>query len=197
MRREQNYEENDICLLAWLKYCTSSKDLSESDLRFIEYSIYRLEKKGIALSYFTKFKRMVKLPERLMDKCFVEYKTDPQKQVYIHYRLLKENAPEEYTTERMSNVFMGIHEKSFVLFYHEILQYYITEESDGEVNITESRNLQFDQETADDEESNYYQINMMLMAMEMQDEKALLDIMEHYVKTQYIILKCFLPINQR
>jgi len=131
----------------------------------------------------------------LTDKCFVEYKTDPRKQVYIHYRLLKGNASEDYITERMSNIFMGIHAKEFVLFYHEILQYYITEEIGEEVTITESFHLNFDQEIAEDEESKFNQINLMLMAIEMQDEMTLLDIMEHYVETQYMISKCFQPME--
>jgi hypothetical protein len=195
MRREQNYEENDICLLAWLKFNVSNPKLNENDLKFIEYSIFRLEKKGIVLPFFADYGKLIRLPERIIDKSYVEYKTDPRKQVYIHYRLLKENAPEEYITERMPNVFLGIHVKEFVLFYHEILQYYITEEFDDEVNITESLQLHFDQETVEEEESNYSQINLMLIAMEMKDEKTLLDIMEHYIRTQYTVTKCFEPIE--
>ena len=195
MKRELNYEENDICLLAWMKYCTSRQELPLSELDFIEYSIHRLEKKNIVLSFFTMFHKVIKMPDRLTDKCFVEYKTDPQKQVYIHYRLLKGNSSQDYITERLPNIFMGIHGKEFILFYHEILQYYITEEFGEDITITESFHLHFDQESAEDEESKYNQINLMLMAMEMQDEKTLLEIMEHFVKTEHMISKCFQPIS--
>lgn len=195
MKREQNYEENDICLLAWIKYCSSRRDLTESELKFIEYSIYRLEKKKIVLPFFTMFRTAIKIPEGLIDKCFVEYTTDPLKQVYIHYRLLKENAAEDYITERLPDIFMGIHGKEFILFYHEILQYYITEEYGEEVTITESFHLQFDQVNTEEEESKYNQINLMLVAIEMRDEKTLLDICEQYVKAQYMISKCFQPME--
>ena len=137
MKRELNYEENDICLLAWLKYSASGKALSESDISAIEYALYRLEKKGIVLPFFVRFGRVIRLSERLTDKCFVEHRADPRKQVYIHYRMLREGEPGEYCTERMPNVILGIHVKEFVLFCDEKLQYYITEES-GENAKSES-----------------------------------------------------------
>jgi hypothetical protein len=195
MKRELNYEENDVCLIAWLKFNISNNNLNENELKFIEYSIYRLEKKDIILPFFAQYRKTIKLSDRLTDKCYVEYKTDPQKQDYIHYRILKESMPEDFITERMPDIYLGIHVKEFVLYYHEILQYYITEEFHDEVNITESFNLRNEQETPEEEESNYNQINLMLLAMEMKDEKTLLELMEHYVKTQYMILKCFQPMD--
>lgn len=190
MRRELNYEENDICLLAWLKFNSSNRELSEHDLSFAAFHMGRLEKKGILLSFFADYSDRIDKSRRLLHKCYVEYRTDPRKQVYLHYRFIKEDALEEYITERMPNIFMGIHSKEFTLFYHEILQYYITEEFEGEETITESRHLKMEQEILE-EESNYNQINLMLMSMEMKDEQALLQTMEHYVSNQYMISKCF------
>lgn len=195
MKRELNYEENDICLLAWMKFNASNGELTENELIFIEYNIDRLVKKAIVLPLFEEFKKYVKLPERIYRQCYVEYITDPKKQVYIHYRFLKEKSNDEYTTERMSDTFMGIHVKEFVLFYHEILQYYITQEYKEEVTVTDNFELHFDKEVSEDEESKYNRINRMLMAIEMQDEKTLQELMEHYVKTSYIISKCFTTIE--
>ena len=141
MRRELNYVENDICLLAWLKYNTINKELSEEDIHFIDYSIHKLDKKGLCLPFLACYRKLVKLPERLLDKSYIEYTTDPRRQVYLHYRLLREQSEDEYITERLPNLFMGIHVKDFMLFYNETLQYYITEEADGDVNVTESFHL--------------------------------------------------------
>ena len=194
MRRELNYEANDICLIAWMKYNTTNRKLTMSERDYISYSISRLEKKGIVLPFFMDYHKGIKLPERLSDKVYIEYKTNPKKQVYIHYRLAKNNSEGEYITELMPDVLLGIHVKEIVLFFHELLQYYISEEYDGEVNVTESFHLRFDKEISEEEESKYNQINLMLMAMEMQDETSLIDIMEHYVKSEHIIKKCFKPI---
>ena len=80
-------------------------------------------------------------------------------------------------------------------FYHEIIQYYITEESAEGTNITESFHLQNDCDTPEEEESKYNQINLMLIAMEMQDDNTLLAIMENYVKNEYMIAECFKQIE--
>jgi len=194
MRRELNYEENDLCLIAWLKYNCKNKGLSDNDKAFIEYQIHRLVKKGTILPFFTEYSEIIKLPERIIDKCFVEYKTDPRKQVFIHYRLLNNGDSEEYITEKMPNVFMGIHLKEFVLFYHEILQYYITEEYGDDVIVTESFQLHHDT-TPSEGESRHNQINLMLMTKEMNDDTTLLELMEQYVRTDYFIGQCFQPID--
>lgn len=195
MRREISYEENDLCLLAWLKYNAKTKKFSENDLIFIEYQIHRLVKKGIVMAFFDQYKDKVRLPDTIINKSFVEYKTNPDRQVYIHYRLLGASDQDEFITERMTNVYMGIHVKEFVLFYREILQYYITEESGEEVMVTESIQESNDN-TPSDEESKYHQINLMLIAKEMHDEATLIDLMEHYVSTDYIATKCFHPIEE-
>jgi hypothetical protein len=194
MKRELNYVENDIYLLAWLKHNVTNKNLTDNDKIFIEYNLQRLVKKGIVLPFFADYRRFVTVPDGILDKCFLTYNTDPQKQVFLHYRLLNQEE-QDYITERMPNVFMGIHMKSFMLFYHETLQYYITEESAEAVTITESLHTQYECETPDDDESKYNQINLMLMALEMKDENTLLDLMENYITKEYMIATCFKQIN--
>ena len=193
MRRELNYGSNDFYLLAWLKYNSTNDQLTEEEITFIEISIVNLEKKGIVLPFFLKYKKHIDLPGRLLDKSFVEYKTDPNKQVYIHYRLLNSER-DEYITESMANVFNGIHLKEFVLFYNESLQYYITEIVDGEEVTTGTFTLQYDKDMPVEVNSRYNQINLMLKAIENQDDETLLEIMDQYVMSEYIISKCFHPL---
>ncbi len=193
MREELNYGSNDFYLLAWLKYNSTNDQLTEEENTFIEISIVNLEKKGIVLPFFLKYKKHIDLPGRLLDKSFVEYKADPDKQVYIHYRLISSER-DEYITELMVNVFNGIHLKEFVLFYNDPIQYYITEIEDGEENITETFTLQYDKDMPVEANSRYNQINIMLKAIESQDDETLLEIMEQYVMSEYIINKCFHPL---
>ena len=194
MRRELNYEENDVCLLAWLKNQASNRHLSENETIFIELSIGRLVKKGIALPFFLDYKNRIRLPESLADKYLIEYKTDPGKQVYIHYCLVKKEDEDEYISERLTNTFLGIHCKEFVLFYHETMQYYITEEIGEDVNVMESVRIECELGTTE-EESKYNQINLMLLAKELKDESTLLDMIEYYIRADYMISKCFRPLE--
>lgn len=194
MKRELFYEENDICLLAWLKSNTSGKTLSENELVFAEYNIARLVKKGIILPFFLQYKNTVTLPDQIIDKLVVTYHADPSNRIYIHYRLAS-SKNQDFITERMPNRFLGIHTKEFILFFHEELQYYITEESEDKTNITESFNIRYECDTPEDDESNYNHINLMRMSLEMKDDRTLLNMMEDYAKKEYMILACFKQIE--
>jgi len=194
MKRELYYDENDICLLAWLKQNAMNRKLSDNELVFAEYNIQRLIRKGIELPFFLDYRNKLSLPDRIMDKCFIVYHSNPRKQVYIHYRLVKSDN-QEYITERMPNILLGIHVKELILFYHEALQYYITEETSEETNITESFHIQYDCDAPEDDESRYNQINLMLIAMEMQEDSTLLTMMENYIQKEYLIGQCFRQIE--
>lgn len=193
IRRELNYEENNITLLAWLKYNTTGTELIDNDKTFISYHIDRFERQGIILPFFKKYKDIINLPERIKDRCFVEYKTNPKKQVFLQYRLLKYNNHGDYITERMTNVLLGIHVKEFLLFYNESIEYFITEELQDEVNMTSSSLLHYDEDETN-EDTKYNRINKMLKAFNKQDEIALLKMMEEYVEDEYIINECFEPL---
>jgi hypothetical protein len=194
MKRELFYEENDVCLLAWLKYNAAQHSLSDSEIVFAEYNIMRLVRKGITLPFYFDYKDILNLPDQILDKLYIYYHADPRKRIYIHYRLSEEDS-QEYTTQRLPNIFMGIHGMEFVLFYHEGLQYYITEEMDEDTNITESYNVHYECEVLKEDEANYSSINLMLMAVEMQDDTTLLGLMEDYAKREYMISACFRQLD--
>lgn len=194
IRRELNYEENDICLLAWLKYNAGNTGFSDNDLNFISYNIDRLDRKGIVLPFFKEYKNVIKLPKRITERYYVEYRTNPRKQVFIHYKLVRNNGGGEYTTELMPNTFLGIHVKEFMLFYNEELHYYISEEQEERVNISDTFVIKFMPDDMTDD-TKYNRINRMLMALESESCDGLLDMMEDYVGKEYIIRECFLPLS--
>lgn len=192
IRRELNYEENNINLLAWLKYVSNESSFGQADKDFISYHLDRFVRKGIILPFFKKFQGFVKFSQGIMDKSYVEHITNPKKQVFIHYRL--KDSDKDFISERMSNVFLGIHVKDFILFYNEDLEYYFTEESGEEVNTTECFNLSYSMEDGKEQDSKYSRINTMLKALYMKDEANLLDMMSSYVETEYIIGECYKPL---
>ncbi len=195
MKRELGYEANDICLLAWLKYYSNQTELSEPDKDFAEYHINMLTRRGIVLPFILYFRDRVTLPDDILDDYIISYHSNPKKQVTIHYCLQKSKG-DQYISEPMTNTFMGIYTKRFLLFYHETLQYYITEESEEEEEeLVESLNLQYECENPGDNDSNYDQINLMLMALEMKEDNTLLEMMYSYSKREFLISECFTPIE--
>jgi hypothetical protein len=194
MKRELFYEENDLCLLSWLKSNSDNESLTENELVFAEYNIDKLVKRGIILPFFLKYRKRITLPEQIIDKLILTYHADPENRIFINYRLDKDKSM-DYKTERMPDILHGIHWKEFMLFYHEELQYYITEEAKDNTNITESYNIRYECEAPENDESNYNHINLMLMSLEMQDDRTLLDTMEEYATKEYMISACFKPIE--
>ncbi|WP_276929517.1 DUF5717 family protein [Herbinix luporum] len=193
IRREQNYEENNISLLAWLKYSSNNTEFTEDDMTFISYNIDRFERQGLILPFFKKYKNVIKLSCKITDRFYVEYRANPNSQVFIHYRLLTDNAKDKYITERMSHMLMGICVKDFILFYNEELEYYITEETEDEIHKSETFRLRYEDD-GQIEDSKYNRINMMLNALENHRDTELLDMMADYIETEYIIRECFEPL---
>lgn len=191
MRRELFYEENEICLLAWLKKNASEDEISHNDLNFAEYSIERLVRKGIVLPFFLEYRDRLTLPDRLTGRYYITFISKPGNQVFVHYCL--QGLDEEYVTEHMPDIFMGIHMKELVLFYHDEVRYYITEESPEGVFTSAEYSIRYVCNVTD-EATKYNQINKMLIASEKKDDTALLGMMETYVKTEYMIGTCFRQI---
>ncbi|MDD4112376.1 MAG: DUF5717 family protein, partial [Herbinix sp.] len=192
IRRELNYEENDICLLAWLKYNSNVTNFIENELSFISYNIDRLDRMGIILPFFKNYNKVVKLPKRITERCYVEYKTNPKRQVFLHYRL--RNNSGEYETERMTNVYLGIHVKEFVLFYNEELEYFVTEELEDQVSTTDIFRIRYEGDVTSDN-SKFSRINRMLKSLESQEDRALLDMMSEYIEMEYVVRESSLPLS--
>lgn len=191
MRRELIYEENDICLLAWLKKNAYEKELSPNDLQFAEYNIERLARKGVVLPFFLEYGDRLSLPDSLIGKYFITYVSGPGSQVLIHHR--RSSLGKEYVTERMPDIFMGIHMKELVLFYNDELTYYISEETPEGIKKSEEQKVCYTCKLTD-YVTKYYQINKMLMALEKRDDTELLEMMEAYVKGEYMINACLRQI---
>lgn len=189
IKKELDFEENDIVMLALLKYLSVKKDITEPELIFAEYNIHQFLEKDFILPFFRNFKGKISLPEYICDKYFVRYGSDPNNKVFIYYMIVN-NGEEEFIKAEMKNVYMGIYVKEFVLFYNEELQYYITEESDGEEYITQSMVATIDCDI-DEDENRYNIINLLLMTKDMKDEKTLVETMEHYIEDQYLAENLF------
>ncbi|QHQ59549.1 hypothetical protein Ana3638_01010 [Anaerocolumna sedimenticola] len=192
MKRELVYEDNEVCTLALLKKLSQEDNFEKDEIGFIDYHLHKLIRKGLILPFYKKFQGIIPLPARINDKIFVEYITNPIHKVTIHYRLEGKNSSDEFISEEMKDIYLGIHVKEFILFYNESIQYYITEEDEaGQVSITESVNVKLDNSMKLEEDTRYNHINFMLTAMEVQDDKTLMESLDNYYKKHYVISKVF------
>lgn len=194
MKKELSYKENNITMLALLKYYSSYDNLSKEDYELVDFNIKRFMDKGIVLPFFKDFKDRIDIPEEIRNKYYVEYKTNPNNKVNINYIIDTECSGDEFKSDEMQNVFMGIFVKEFIVFYDEQLKYYIIENDGQEESITESFNYKLDNMIEDDNETKFNQLNLMLITKDMGDNKTLLEMMKSYEQTIYLSSELFKPM---
>lgn len=192
IKQELQIEPNRVALLALLKYYSTFDKWTEEQRTFIEIEIQKLVEEGMIFPFFQKFIPELQLPGKIGNKYYVKYITNPKHKVLLHYFLEDEEMGEDFLVEQMNNLYEGIFVRDFTLFHNETLQYYVEEVPlEGEPIITESITVRGDELQRDEEEDKYGQINMMLVAREMKDEKTLLSLIRNYAKTEYAMRKVF------
>ena len=75
------------------------------------------------------------------------------------------------------------------------MQYYITEDGEDKDAITESREVALGPEHFGREECRYHQINLIITAKEMNDEKTVIKLIENYQFNDYAVKRLFEPIG--
>ncbi len=114
---------SDISRLALLKYRSTTpmeESFREAADKLLRDFLYR----GYYFESFGTLDRLYNLSLVTDGRSVIEYTTNPEKKVWIHYTL----GNGEYADDEMTNSFEGIFTKEFNLFYGEEIQFYITEE---------------------------------------------------------------------
>lgn len=181
-----------VCKLAYLKYFSENREeVYEEPDGMIQELLEEMMEKEIQLNFFRQFTECRRMQQELSDKTILEYRTRPQTRVCIHYALLYEDgAAQEYRCEYMKEVYGGVFFRSFVLFFGESLQYYITEEQDGESQVTESGTVQRSDDNGK-EEGRYQLINDIALAKSLQDFDTMDSLLEEYYKKDFLNSRLF------
>ena len=188
-----NYEWLLVEKLAYIKFFSENKEeLSEEILSVAVIFIRELLADNIFLPFFLEYVQAVPELRVYADKVFVEYKGTPNGKAVLHYVVeLGDGEGGEYCKEEMRNVYGGIYCKEFVLFYGEVLQYYIMEEVDGKSQLTESNTIQKTDMARGGEDSRYSMLNDIAISKTMQDYETLDELMEEYYKKTYLVENLF------
>lgn len=192
LKKESFLENNQICVLALLKYYAGKGELTEAETAFVNYHLQRFVQKRLIFGFYKEFEDRLALPAYIQDKYYVEYRTNPENKLKIHYSCGVTD--DDMQEEEMEDMGYGIFAKELVLFYGENLQYFITEESEFGVEVVESRLVSHTETELASGTSKYGKINEILMTMELQDEKTLITLLEQYCKEEYAIKRHFTPV---
>lgn len=184
---------NDACKLALLKYYSEEqKDYKEGVKRMLKSFLVDFMHRNVYFKFFSYYSELVPEISDYMDKTIIEYRTNPEYRVTLHYILDGSGEDsEEYHTEEMKNMFGGIFSKEFVLFFGENLQYYITEDQGGREVFTQSDSVSISDTTDNRVESRYTMLNDMVVSKTVQDEDTLLELMKDYVEADAFAKRIF------
>ena len=182
-----------VSKLAYLKYCSEFPGTSEVPFDDLAESfLWELMSRGIHLDFFKDFKNCEWAQRKLTDKTIIEYHATPGSKVVIHYVVLRENGEsEKYVAEPMQDVCGSVFFKEFVLFFGESLQYYITEEKDGEEQLTESGTLQKSDIGREEDNSKFGLINGIVISKNLQDYETMDNLLEEYYRREYLGSRLF------
>lgn len=169
---------NDACQLALLKHFAEKTDITQAELEIedtlLKYYIYNN-------MYFDFFARLdYRLLEKyfLYDKAFLQYESTPGTHVVLHYS--RDEDGEEFNSEDMVEMYDGVYVKTFVIFFGELIRYYITEEHDNSIEVKESNRLTCNNIPGDNDHSRYNLINEMIISDTLSDETTLKSNIDEY-----------------
>ena len=169
---------NDACQLALLKHFAEITDITQAELEIedtlLKYYIYNN-------MYFDFFARLdYRLLEKyfIYDKAFLQYESTPGTHVVLHYS--RDEDGEEFNSEDMVEMYDGIYVKTFVIFFGELIRYYITEEHDNSIEVKESNRLTCSNIPGDNDHSRYNLINEMIISDTLSDETTLKSNIDEY-----------------
>ncbi len=177
-----------VCKLAFLKYYAENRgELTESTEKLTRDFLAEQLDQHIHLEFFREYRSNDRVNREMADKTIIEYRTNPQTRVCIHFVLLHENGEsDEYCCEYMREVYAGVFFKEFVLFFGESLQYYITEEQGGEEQLTESGTLQKSDIRGSEADSRYHLVNDIIISKTLQDFDTMDHLLEEYYRKEFL-----------
>lgn len=169
---------NDACQLALLKHFAEKTDITQAELEIedtlLKYYIYN----NMYFDFFAMLDYRLLEKYFLYDKAFLQYESTPGTHVVLHYS--RDEDGEEFNSEDMVEMYDGIYVKTFVIFFGELIRYYITEEHDNSIEVKESNRLTCNNIPGDNDHSRYNLINEMIISDTLSDETTLKSNIDEY-----------------
>lgn len=183
-----------VCKLALIRYYSEMDELTEFRRSLAQDIVQEMVRKGFVFPFYIKLGDKIRLPFDVSDKTMVEYRADPSHKVVIHYVYEDGEHRKSYVAEDMKNVYEGIFVKSFVVFYGESIQYYISEEDGGGESATEGRNVVNRSVSPQKSEGRYEALNDIIASHAAHDSETFRKLVHTYAVTECVAGQLFKPL---
>lgn len=178
-------EWNDACKLALLKHFSEREDQSGEICEIEDQLLSEYIRRGMCFGFFRKLHKSLIMKYHLYDKVFFEYRAPHNTHVVLHYS--RDEDGENFQTEEMPEVYDGIFVKSFVMFFGEMVQYYISEEDGKQTKVSESSRITSNDVYGEKDYSRYNLINQMIISNTLQEQDKLYEDMRTYVRLSEVV----------
>lgn len=191
-------ELTDVCMLAYLQYMLDGlrkNSLTDRQKEIIgEFLRYLIIKREIVFPFFAEYKSISASAARISNFTVVEYRGTPNTKTVINYVISKERDDNGgYSREDMRDMYGGIYVKTFLMFFGETLQYYITEEVEGTPQFTESNTVSISETLGDGNSDRYTMVNDVALAGTLGDYDTTIRLLEEYKYKEYLVNSIFSP----
>lgn len=174
-------DQSDAVKLALLKYLSTLGNVEGTQKAIEDELLAEFTGRNMTFAFYRNLDEELILKYHLDDKIFLEYRSRPQNHVMIH--ISRDEDGQEFRAEEMHEVYYGIYVKSFVLFFGELVRYYITEETENKIELMESNRL-MPETSGDKKNGRYHMINQMLMSRILWEDDRLLKEMQKYKEAE-------------
>lgn len=124
------------------------------------------------------------------EKNYVEYRAEKGKEVVIHYFLDGRGGEDaSYCQEKMNEIYPGIYQKEFRLFWGERLQYYVTEGKDGQEQFVMSGCMERSELLEEGGHGRFRMLNDLALSIELQDYHTADVLIQEYAKNEFMTAK--------
>ena len=187
----ENMPLSEVCELAYLRYyATDRKSEEEVNEEVAARFLRRLLSKDVYFSFFQEYSGILPDMVQFIDKTMLEYRTCPDANCKVHYRLDNDEG-NEYKVVTMRQMYDGIYVSDFVLFFGEQMQYYITEQNGEEEILTESGTIQKSDIIGGQLPGRFSLINDIMIGETLQDYDTVDNLIGEYYKKKFICDKLF------
>lgn len=121
------------------------------------------------------------------EQTYVEYYSKEQQKILIHFVTGEAGLKEQsYYTEEMTEVYPGIYQKKFRIFWGDSIPYYITAVVEGTEQFCEKGQLELVENTTVSRNGRYRCVNEIAMSFALSDYELTDELMEEYELKKYL-----------
>ena len=148
-------------------------------------------KKGMVFEFFRRFEKFVPQLAYYDNQTFLEYRTESDYPMVLHYMLRTDGMGGDYRTEELKSCYPGVYTKNFSLFFGETMEYYISEKRGDSERLVANGSLRRSNVGMEKAGDRFHMINDYIIAVSLQDHEKAERVLENYYRTEFSTERLF------